>query len=70
MATWIDPSWLRRALALILALIGIPAALSIGAFVEEQPIRVGERSPRTVIAPNLIRVVDQEATEQARRRAA
>jgi cyclic-di-AMP phosphodiesterase PgpH len=58
---------MHRVLALLLALIGVPAALSISVFLMEAPIRVGERSPRTIVAPDLIRVVDPVATDRARR---
>ena len=37
---------------------------------EDPPIREGEPAPRTVIAPETLRVVDEEATERARRAAA
>jgi hypothetical protein len=60
----------RRVLALVLALLGVPAALSITVFVMDIPVRVGEPSPRTIIAPDLIRVADPEATDRARRQAA
>ncbi|MBW3578050.1 MAG: HDIG domain-containing protein [Actinobacteria bacterium] len=59
-----------RLLIAAVVLIGIPAALSLPAFLDESPIRAGEASPRTVVAPNLIRIVDEEATERARRQAA
>ncbi|MDP9406060.1 MAG: HDIG domain-containing protein [Actinomycetota bacterium] len=63
-------SWLPRLFALLLAVAGVPAALSISAFVTDQPIRPGQPSPRTVLAPDLIRVADPDATERARREAA
>ncbi len=53
-----------------LAIIGIPAILSISAFWQEAPIREGEPSPRTVLAPDPIRVDDPETTERERRNAA
>ena len=63
--------WSRfRLLALSLALVAIPAILSSSAFLREAPIRVDEPSPRTVIAPDLIRTRDDEATTRARRDAA
>lgn len=58
----------RVLMALILA-VGIPIVLSLSAFVDETPIRAGEPSPRTVIAPAMIRVEDEIATERARREA-
>lgn len=60
----------NRVLALLLALAVIPAVLSVSAFVQEAPIRAGRPSPRTVVAPELIRVRDLDATERARREAA
>jgi putative nucleotidyltransferase with HDIG domain len=62
-------AWGQRALALALAVIGIPAILSASAFWQEAPIREGEPSPRTVYAPDLIRVDDPEATDRERRNA-
>ncbi len=64
------PSWLPRLFALLLAVVAVPAALSISAFLTDQPIRPGQRSPRTVLAPDLIRVADPGATDRARREAA
>jgi putative nucleotidyltransferase with HDIG domain len=54
----------------VLAVIAIPAILSASAFWQETPIREGEPSPRTVYAPDLIRVADPEATERERRNVA
>jgi putative nucleotidyltransferase with HDIG domain len=62
--------WGKRALAAALVFIAIPAILSISAFWQEAPIRVGEPSPRTVLAPDPIRVQDPETTERERRNAA
>jgi cyclic-di-AMP phosphodiesterase PgpH len=64
---WTRPRWLWRGLALVLAVIGVPLVLSVSAFLQDTPIRVGEPSPRTVVAPDLIRVEDPEATERAQR---
>ena len=58
---------MHRVVALLLALIGVPAALSISVFLMEAPIRVGQPSPRTIVAPDLVRVADPEATSRARR---
>jgi hypothetical protein len=63
-------AWGQRALALALAVIGIPAILSASAFWQETPIGEDQPSPRTVYAPDLIRVADPEATERERRNAA
>ncbi|MBA3622730.1 MAG: HDIG domain-containing protein, partial [Euzebyales bacterium] len=64
------PGWARRLLPLVLALAGVTAALSISVFLTDQPIYVGEPAPRTVVAPDLIRLPDSEATVLARREAA
>lgn len=63
-------SQVRRLAALALAILVIPAILSIDSAVRGQPIVQGEPSPRTVVAPDLIRIVDAEATAQARDEAA
>ncbi len=60
----------QRLLALTLALVGVPAALSVSLFLMDAPIVAGETSPRTVVAPDLIRVTDPVATARARRLAA
>ena len=70
MARRLSPTLVRRALALFLAVVGVPAALSITAFLVDQPVRIGEPSPRTIVAPDLIRVPDPDATDRARRQAA
>ena len=57
-------------MALVVALIAVPATLSITVFVMDKPVNVGERSPRTIVAPDLIRVPDPEASARARREAA
>jgi cyclic-di-AMP phosphodiesterase PgpH len=69
-AAWSRPRWLQRAFALVIVVLGVPLVLSTSAFLQDAPIRVGEASPRTVVAPDLIRVLDQEATERAQRDAA
>jgi len=58
------------ALALTSVLAGIPAVLAVASFLQDTPVRAGEPAPRTVIAPDLIRVSDPDATERARREAA
>jgi putative nucleotidyltransferase with HDIG domain len=70
MAPLAGSAWGQRALAAALVFIGIPAILSISAFWQEAPIREGEPSPRTVLAPDPIRVDDPETTERERRNAA
>lgn len=62
--------WLPRVLALVLLFVGMPAVLGISEFLKDTPIRPGETSPRTVIAPDTIRVGDPEATARAQREAA
>jgi cyclic-di-AMP phosphodiesterase PgpH len=62
---------LQRLGALALALLVIPLLLSISSLLQDRPIRLGEESPRTVVAPNAITgIPDPEATERARRDAA
>ncbi|HVM13672.1 MAG TPA: HDIG domain-containing protein [Egibacteraceae bacterium] len=69
MARFTGPPWLPRLLALALMVVGVPALLGVSEFLQDTPIRVGEPSPRTVVAPDTIRVPDPEATERARREA-
>ena len=70
MAPLDGPNWVQRAFALAICLILVPAVLSVRGFLEDAPIVVDEPAPRTVIAPDLIRVVDEEGTERSRREAA
>jgi cyclic-di-AMP phosphodiesterase PgpH len=56
--------------ALALALFAVPVLVAVGAVADEQPVREGEPAPRTVFADDQVRVLDQEATETARRQAA
>ncbi|CAN5453703.1 HDIG domain-containing protein [soil metagenome] len=63
-------AWPARIGALLLCVFGLPAVLGLGALFTDSPVVVGEPSPRTVIAPEEIRVTDQEATDIARRQAA
>ena len=70
MARRIGPTFVRRLMALVVVLVAVPATLSITVFVMDQPVRVGEPSPRTIVAPDLIRVPDPDATARARRQAA
>jgi cyclic-di-AMP phosphodiesterase PgpH len=64
------PRWAPRIAALLVAVIGLPAVLGLGALFTDAPVVVGEPSPRTVIAPEDVRVVDADATDIARRQAA
>jgi putative nucleotidyltransferase with HDIG domain len=66
---WTGPTGLRRLCALALALVAVPGVLSASLLVQDQPIRADQPSPRTVIAPEVIRVTDQEATARAKRSA-
>jgi cyclic-di-AMP phosphodiesterase PgpH len=59
-----------RIAALVLAVLGIPAILGLSALFTDAPIEVGTPAPRTVIAPEEVRVTDVEATDLARRQAA
>jgi cyclic-di-AMP phosphodiesterase PgpH len=70
LVAWKLQPWLERLIALVIALVAIPLVLSFSSLLQDTPIRVGEPSPRTVIAPDHIRIVDEEATERARRDAA
>ena len=62
-------NWPSRIAALVLAILGLPSIMGLAAIFTDAPITVGEESPRTVIAPEEIRVVDEDETELARRRA-
>jgi putative nucleotidyltransferase with HDIG domain len=62
--------WMQRVSALLLALLAVPAALTISQILSDQPVRDGEPSPRTIVAPETLRVADTEATQRARRAAA
>lgn len=61
---------LQRALALTICLVGVPVLLGVPGFFQEAPIAVDEVSPRTVIAPEQVRVPDPETTQRQRREAA
>jgi cyclic-di-AMP phosphodiesterase PgpH len=69
----VGSSWRQRLPAvatLLVALVGVPTVVAVGAVAEEQPVRGGEPSPRTVLATEQVRQTDPEATETARRTAA
>ena len=70
MASFTRPSWLPRLLALALLLVVVPVLVGVSEFLQDTPIRVGQPSPRTVVAPDTIRVTDREATARAQREAA
>jgi putative nucleotidyltransferase with HDIG domain len=59
----------QRVAAAALALLVVPVIVALGSVADEEPIRVGDPSPRTVLAPRQIVVDDVEATETARRTA-
>jgi cyclic-di-AMP phosphodiesterase PgpH len=61
---------LQRSLAAAVVLLLVPLFVAIGSVADEQPVTLGEPSPRTVIAEEQVRVEDAEATENARRVAA
>jgi len=62
--------WLQRASALVLLIVIVPTIVALATVSDDAPVREGEPAPRTVIATQLLRLVDQEATEVARRTAA
>ncbi|MEX0659794.1 MAG: HDIG domain-containing metalloprotein [Egibacteraceae bacterium] len=57
-------------LALAIMVLGVPAILGVSEFLQDTPVRVGEPSPRTIVAPDTIRIVDLAATARAQRDAA
>ncbi len=61
---------LQRVAAAVLLVLVVPLLVSLGTFDDDQSIVVGEPSPRTVVADETIRVVDEDATDEARRIAA
>ena len=67
--TSIHRVWLQRAIAVLVAVLGVPFLVAIGAIAEDAPIREGQVSPRSVLADEAIRIVDEEATDTARRTA-
>ena len=61
---------MQRVAAVVLVVVVVPVLVSLGTFDDDQSIVVGEPSPRTVVADETIRVVDEDATTEARRIAA
>ena len=57
---------LQRVVALLLLLVLIPVMVALTSVSEAALIREGEPSPRTVVATQVINLVDQEATDLAR----
>jgi cyclic-di-AMP phosphodiesterase PgpH len=61
---------LLRAVALLLALVAVPAIVAVGSVTEDQPLVEGQPALRTIFAEQPVRAVDAEATERARQSAA
>lgn len=66
----LGPVRIQRVAALVCALLVVPMVFGLAALWKDAPIRAGEPSPRTVIAPTLTKVADPAQTERARRQAA
>jgi cyclic-di-AMP phosphodiesterase PgpH len=60
----------HRVVAVLLAVLAVPAVVAVGTVADEQPVREGEPAPRTIFADEEVRIVDEQATEQGRRVAA
>jgi cyclic-di-AMP phosphodiesterase PgpH len=60
----------HRVVAVLLAVLAVPAVVAVGTMADEQPVREGEPAPRTIFADEEVRIVDEQATEQGRRVAA
>ena len=60
----------QRVAAILLAVLVVPMLVALGTLDADQPIAVGQEAPRTVVADDTIRVVDEQATQEARDRAA
>ena len=69
----VTTTWRRRlpwVAALLLSLVVVPVLVAVGAVADDQPVSDGEPAPRTVLATEQVRVVDEDATETSRRTAA
>jgi cyclic-di-AMP phosphodiesterase PgpH len=64
------PLLLQRLASALLAVVAVPLMVGVAAIAEDQPFREGEPAPRTVFATQQVRVVDEAATDTARRTAA
>jgi cyclic-di-AMP phosphodiesterase PgpH len=64
------PLLLQRLASALLAVVGVPLMVGVAAIADEQPFPEGEPAPRTVFATQQVRVVDEAATDTARRTAA
>jgi cyclic-di-AMP phosphodiesterase PgpH len=60
----------QRLAAAALVVVVVPLLVALGSFAEEEQIRVGDPSPRTILAPQQLVVDDPDATDTARRTAA
>lgn len=60
---------LQRAVALLLLLVVVPVMVASASVSEAAPVREGEPSPRTVVATEVINLVDTAATDLARQTA-
>ncbi|MEX0868772.1 MAG: HDIG domain-containing metalloprotein [Nitriliruptoraceae bacterium] len=61
---------LQRLAAAVMLLVFVPAIVAVAAIGDAQPFFAGEPAPRTVFAQERIRIVDEAATDTARRTAA
>ncbi len=59
-----------RVASVMLAVVAVPVMIGLTTVADDQPFHVGEPAPRTVFADERVRVVDEEATDTARRTAA
>ena len=57
---------IHRLLAAGLVVFAVPLVVGLGAVADEQPVRVGEPAPRTILADDLVTVTDREASDNAR----
>jgi membrane-associated HD superfamily phosphohydrolase len=64
------PLLLQRLASALLAVVVVPLMVGVAAIADEQPFPEGEPAPRTVFATQQVRVVDEAATDTARRTAA
>lgn len=63
--------WLTRSMAVLLVVLGVPAAMTMSSLLpQEAALRQGEAAARTIVAPEPITVEDAEATRRARNEAA
>jgi cyclic-di-AMP phosphodiesterase PgpH len=60
----------QRLLAAAAVVVAVPIVVAIGAVAEDQPVVEGEPAPSTVFAEQQVRIVDEAATDTARRTAA